>query len=73
MQHAITIEWMVALNGFEQWILGISDIDTAQVVRDLADNIHIPGIVFLTLRLPDTRPIGVVVMFWQIGIKCLQQ
>jgi hypothetical protein len=55
---------MVALNGFEQWILGISDIDTAQVVRDLADNIHIPGIVFVTLRLPDTRPIGVIVMFW---------
>ena len=54
MDHAVSVERMIAANWFVNLILGIANIYTVNVVRNFADDLHFSRIVFVVIRLPTT-------------------
>ena len=66
MHQSVAVERVIPLDWFEQGRLGVAQIDTIQIGRDLADDISVAGfvkgVVFIDLGSPHAGAVGMVVV-----------
>ena len=63
VQHAITVEGMVSLDGLEEWVFGVAQVHTVKIAGDLTNDVEVPGVVLRVLRTPRARAIRMDVPF----------
>jgi hypothetical protein len=63
VQHAVTVEGMVSLDGLEEWVFGVAQVHTVKIAGDLTNDVEVPGVVLRVLRTPRARAIRMDVPF----------
>ncbi|GAA0470843.1 hypothetical protein GCM10009096_09690 [Parasphingorhabdus litoris] len=62
MEHAIAIKWVIATDGVMYGVLGVTNINPVNISRNLSDNCHVIGVIFIKIRGPRSVEIGVVIL-----------
>ena len=73
VQHAVTIKGVVALGGFKDGGLGVTEVDAGEIVGDLTFDLKVPRVVLAVLGTPQAGPVRMIIIRGQTRFERLSQ